>query len=173
MAKPRGKYASVIGTLPRLINTDGSQQDRVEALKKVLAQDDELDSTTAYAKAYQDARQRKEAVEALLKSVEDEIEALTQMMADRFENEGLTGMKLDDGANVSIHYEPYAQVVDKESFRLWCIKNGLERSLQLAWQTTNSLTKEMLVDGKPEPDGVTCFSRLKLRYAKGNSESEE
>jgi len=170
MAKPRGKYAHLVGSLPTLLNTDGNQQERVEALKKVLLADPELTDTGSYARLYEDARQRKAAAEALLKSIEDEIEALTQLLADRFDNEGLGSIKLENGTNISIWHEPYAQVEDRETFRLWCINNGLEKSLALPWQTTNSLTKERLLHGEPEPDGVTCFSKVKIRYAGGKEE---
>lgn len=172
MAKPRGKYSHLVGSLPVLLNSDGNQQERVEALKKVLLADPELADTPSYARLYEDARQRKQAAEALLKSIEDEIEALTQLLADRFDNEGLGSLKLENGTNISIWHEPYAQVEDREKFRLWCLRNGLEKSLMLPWQTTNSLTKERLLLGDPEPDGVTCFSKVKIRYAGGKGETE-
>jgi hypothetical protein len=170
MAKPRGKYSHLIGSLPVLLNSDANQQERVDALKKLFRVDPELSDTASYARLYEDARQRKQAAEALLKSIEDEIEAVTQLLADRFDNEGLGSIKLENGTNISIWHEPYAQVEDKERFRQWCLRNGLERSLALPWQTMNSLTKERLLLGDPEPDGVTCFSKVKIRYAGGGKE---
>jgi len=46
---------------------------------------------------------------------------------------------------------------------VWCVAEGLERQMSLPWQTTNSLTKARLLEGEPEPDGVTCYAKTKVR----------
>jgi hypothetical protein len=76
-------------------------------------------------------------------------------------------MKLDDGASVRVQYEPHATVVDREANRKWAIANGLENLLSLPWQTVNALTKESLLKGEPEPDGISVTSYPKIVYTKG------
>jgi phage host-nuclease inhibitor protein Gam len=66
-----------------------------------------------------------------------------------------------------VQYEPQAKVVDRDKFLEWCKREGLERQLMLPWQTTNKLTKDALLAGQPEPDGVTAESRVKFVFAKG------
>lgn len=95
------------------------------------------------------------------------LEAYAQILVDAYEVEGVDNLRLEDGTSVRVQPEPHAQVVDKDAFREWCMKNGLERSLQLMWQTTNALTKERLLNGDTEPDGVQCQVRNKLVLKRG------
>ena len=58
----------------------------------------------------------------------------------------------------------FLQVVDREAFRLWCDADpDLRRKMTLPWQTTNSLTKQLLLDGQPEPPGVTIWAKTTVR----------
>jgi len=60
---------------------------------------------------------------------------------------------------VRTQWEPYAKVEDKELYRLWCIAEGLEKSLCLPWQSTNSVTKERLLAGLPVPKGIIAHAK--------------
>jgi hypothetical protein len=155
-----GKYDSVLNKLQKF---EAPHDVRVaEAMDKMRNVE-----TVGLARLYKEARLRKKELEEIIKGINVEIEAQTRLMEVRFESEGVTSLKLSDGGTVSIQPEVYPQVKDKEKFRLWCIDNGLEQSLSLPWQTTAAITKQLLLDGNPEPDGVECYNKVKAKYRKG------
>lgn len=90
------------------------------------------------------------------------LEAYTQLIVDQYEVEGTSSIHLDTGESVSVHYEPYASVHDRDKLRQWVIDSGLERSMSLAWATLNSMTKERLLKGESEPDGVKAYAMPKI-----------
>lgn len=120
------------------------------------------------ARVYRDLRNIKDMIEGHESNINLLIESHAQLMAEQFEVEGVSSLTLNDGigGNVRVQYEPAAKVVDRDAFREWCIKQGLERQLMLPWQTTNKLTKDALLAGEPEPDGVTAESRAKFVFTK-------
>ena len=155
------KYAKVIDRLPRLLNTEPAYQEKVNAVKVELLK--ELPRhAIALATHYAALRAAKDAVEEQLSDVNLQLEAISQLLVDQYESEGGTSVKLHDGHTVSVQYEPYAQVVDREPFRLWCVANDLEKALTLPWQTTNAITKERLLAGLAEPDGIKAHARTKI-----------
>lgn len=162
-----GKYAKVIDTLPRLLGTDAPYQEKVEAVKEAMRAEADYKQQGAYlAIKFAITRAEKDVVEENLKEVNLRLEAITQLMAEQYEVEGVTSLRLHTGASVRIQMEPYAVVNEREDFRLWCCSNGYERSLMLPWQTTNAITKERLLEGEPEPHGVKCYSKVKAVFTK-------
>jgi len=115
-----------------------------------------------FARAYADCRGVTARLGEWGSSLNLLLEAFQQLMVDQMEVEGVASMKIA-GHSVSTYLEPYAQVTDKEAFRVWCVAEGLERQMSLPWQTTNALTKARLLEGEPEPDGVTCYAKTKVR----------
>jgi hypothetical protein len=120
------------------------------------------------ARVYRDLRGIKDMLEGHVSNINLLIEAHAQMLSEQYEVEGIKSLALNDGigGTVRVQYEPMAKVVDRDAFREWCIKEGLERQLMLPWQTTNKLTKEALLNGEAEPDGVTAESRPKFVYTR-------
>jgi hypothetical protein len=116
------------------------------------------------AKCYRDVRWVKEA---LVSNVNLVMEAYLQLMADQYENEGVTSLTLEDGTNIRVQEEPHAKVVDQDAFRAWVIAEGLERSLQLPWQTTNKIAKDRLLAGEAEPPGIELSRRVKIVKTEG------
>ena len=99
--------------------------------------------------------------------------AIEQMLIDSHEANqpgwGLYGaaphtVKLASGACLDVQPEPEAKVEDRESFRLWCIANGLEEKLQLWPSTMAAIAKERLLEGLAPPDGVAIKVRSKVKY---------
>jgi len=156
-----GKYASIVDRLPKLADEDVVYQDKVNILKQQIVADGPMSATSITA-MYVAIRDEKERVEDELSEINLRLKAYEQLLVDQFEQEGAYSIKLETGVSVSVQVEPYAQVKDREVFRIWCIQNGLERSLALPWQTTNSLTKERLLEGEPEPAGVQAVARNKI-----------
>jgi hypothetical protein len=113
----------------------------------------------------------KEGLTALLAEAQKRVTAYEQLLADSHDKDetgwGQYGasdntVKLQSGQSVSVQHEPTAKVEDPEKFRLWCIANGYENALRLWPSTTNAITKERLVAGKPEPDGVKAYVYTKI-----------
>jgi hypothetical protein len=94
------------------------------------------------------------------------LEAYQQLLTEEYEIEGVDSLAIDGFGTVRTQPEPYAQVEDRDKFRQWCIEAGLERSLALPWQTTNALTKQRLMEGLPEPDGVKATVKTKIVFTK-------
>lgn len=161
-----GKYDRIINSLPRLLGTEPAYQIRVQAVKDEMLK--ELPNhASAFARSYAEIRAEKDEADDVLSEINLRLEAVSQLMAEAFEVEGTTKLTLDTGQTVSTYYEPAGRVVDKEAFRLWCIENGLERSLQLWPSTMVSLLKERLLAGEDAPAGVEAHARRAIRLSKG------
>jgi hypothetical protein len=118
---------------------------------------------SAYARLYAEARKLHGQLEDLVKEANLLAEAAQWVMTEQMEVEGTSSLKLTNGQPVTTYLEPYTQVKDREDFRVWCIKQGLERQMALPWMVTNALVKKMLLDGQEEPPGVTVFAKTKVR----------
>ncbi len=112
---------------------------------------------------YAMSRKQKDELDGQLSVIQERLDALKYLLIPTFEEKELSSVKLAaTGQTVSIQREPYARVTDKEAYRKWCIKNDMENEMSLPWQTTNALTKEALLQGLAEPDGVEAFVLEKL-----------
>jgi hypothetical protein len=116
-----------------------------------------------YARIYAELRKVRDTIGAWDSWVGLLLEAYQELMTAQMEVEGTEAIRLSTGQPISVYLEPYSQVVDKEAHRLWAIEEGLERQMSLPWSTTNSLTKQRLLAGEPEPPGVKLFSKTKVR----------
>lgn len=195
MARRTGKYAGILGKLPKFVD-DTPYQDKVNERKRemlevpdeavvshetaeeevrelmkgvvdslakvnsILARTRPL-SASGYARTFAELRGVEEILAEWTSETNLNLEALKQLMESAYENEDVSSLRLANGDTVRSQPEPYSKVVDKDAFRQWAIKEGLERSLQLPWQTTNALTKERLLKGLPEPTGVTATVKTK------------
>lgn len=156
-----GKYDKVIKQLTNMPVKDPSYQAEVDVAKaKIDLPDNEL------VQAYVSLRAEKSEHEETLSTINLLLEAYKQLIADTYEEKRISSMKLRTGSSVRIQLEPKAVVEDRDVFREWCIANGLERSLALPWQTANSLTKEKLLGGEPEPDGIHAYIYTKIVLTK-------
>jgi hypothetical protein len=119
-----------------------------------------------FAKAYAELRHIKEGMEQREYAVNLLLETFGQLLADQYEAEGITNLKIEGLGAVRVQVEPHANVSDREAYRLWCIEQGLERQMSLAWQTTNALLKDRLLKGESAPPGVTAESKNKIVFTK-------
>jgi hypothetical protein len=160
----RGKYVHVIDKLPRLLGEEPAYQQKVDAVKEsMLADPDFINSATALAKEYCELREEKDDKEAELELIRLHLEAVSQLMIARFEQEDVTGVRTPLGS-VSYHLEPYARVEDPQKFYAYVQQDeDLKRKLTLNWQTINAISKDSLLKGEPEPPGVTTYSKVKIR----------
>ncbi len=159
-----GKYTRVASLLPPLQPLDQSYQEKVEKVKAELRSEFE---SKELLKAYINFRKVRDAEKDKLSAANLSLEAAAQLLIEQFEVEGVESKKLDTGEAVSIHPEPYPAITDAEVFRLWCVEQGLERSMKLSWQSTSAIVKERLLAGDPEPPGVAAYVKQKLSFRKG------
>jgi hypothetical protein len=159
-----GKYEHLIDKLPRLLGTEPKYQEKVELVKAAMLEELGADFIPAVdlAKTYADLRAEIDAIEAQLSEANLRLESTSQLMTEQFEVEGTSSLTIKGLGSIRTQYEPYSKVEDKEKFRLWCIKNGFEQSMVLPWQSTNSVTKERLLAGLPEPDGIVAHAKVKI-----------
>lgn len=164
------KYAKVIPGLPALPMEDQRFQDKVNVIKANITST-ETPTPESLAKEYRVLRTAKDELKLQQSIIQERLTAIEQLMTESLDRDepgwgmygaGPTTVKLPDGDSVSIQFEPTGKVEDKEAFRLWCIENGLENSLQL-WPTTmNSIVKERLLNGEKLPAGVKAFVMAKV-----------
>jgi hypothetical protein len=129
--------------------------------KFLLSQTKGVRQAAVLLSAYLDVKAVKEALNKQESTVNALEEAYMRITAEQFTVESIDSLRLTDGG-YRLQTEPYAQVKDAEAFRLWCIADGLERSMSLGWQRTNMLTKNRLMKALPEPDGVVAYAKNKL-----------
>lgn len=156
-----GKYDRVIRDLPLMPVERSERQERIDALKIELFKHPDVAGVPGMmftpaelADAYIKLRRRKDELEEQLSALQLRIDAAEQLIPELWEAEDIQSLKLADGASVAVQPTPYAGVEDKESFRQWCLEQGLEREMHLAWASTNALMKERLLNG----DTVACVA---------------
>jgi len=153
-----GKYAGVVGALPQYVSDDAKYQDLVNKEKAEVTDR----SASALAQLIVDKRVEKAGIQAEMDKVNLRLEALYQLLADAYEQEGVSSVTLGAGGSVSTQLEPVPRVEDREAFRLWCVQEGMERSMFLHPSTAAALVKERLLAGEDLPPGVQAWVRVKV-----------
>jgi len=159
-----GKYDEVNRGLQREPQTEDRSEgrQRVDALKSKLANAGEATPATL-SRRYVQVREQKDAVEELLKPINEELLAVTELLIEAYEEAGITKVRVaETGQSVSVELLPIPQVKDREALRRWFVANGMEEALAPHSGTLASLVKELLLDGKPLPEGVEAYVRAKL-----------
>ena len=159
----KGKYAAVIDALPRILGENPDYQQKVQAVKDAMVIDDDFVLRASWlVHEYAALRDEKALAEVVVKEVNLRLEAVSQLMFDQFEAEGISSMNVD-GRPIAARLVPYASVADREAFRLWCLADpDLARKMQLPWQTINKIASDMLLAGEALPPGVTVFAKQRF-----------
>lgn len=187
-----GKYAKLVKTLPKFQGKDAQSQ-RIAALAETIKQDpDFVQHASALAATYTKLRAMRKLLDHVESSLELRTAAIEQIALDQFENEATLSIKLAEGVVMfeeamadlvdeimavkeidlqlnltpTVYYQPevYCEVEDRDKFREWCIANGLADKLQLWPSTMTSITRERLLAGDTEPDGVKASNKPKLTF---------
>ena len=180
MAAKGGKYAKVIDKLPRMLGAEPQYQQKVEVVKQAMTDEHGPRPASAIARDYIGAREGngppltrdeveellyrlgKEGAEALVSEANLRLEAISQMMFDQYEAEGVTTLTVD-GRAVAARLVPYANVGDKEAFRQWCLADkDLALKMALPWASTNKIAADMLAAGEEPPPGITVFAKQRF-----------
>lgn len=155
-----GKYDEVNKSLRK---EEKPRSERVREFMSKLG----ASKSTELALKFSTLRKKKKELEEHVSKVNEEIEAVSALIELKFEEEGISSMKIrDTGESVRVRYEPVISYTDKELFRQWCIENGYEKEMFLHSGTANTILKEALLAGAPVPPGTEPFLRTKFTLAK-------
>lgn len=121
----------------------------------------DLDNTEL-CELYVQVRKAMDELEAKLQVLEVQKAALTYLFTNRFEEDDVTSMKFASGVTLGESVEPLPNVKDRTALVNWIKSTGQEELLTINYQTLASMTKQLLLEGKPIPDGVEVFMRQKL-----------
>lgn len=176
-----GKYSKIIDKLAPAPPENPAYQERVQKRKDAIRAG-QTHTPESLAKLYAEQRRNKAALETAESLVNLELAALEQLLLESNRSDepgwGLYGatddmIRLASGAKIVIQREPVGKVVDKEAFRLWCLKEHLEQKMSLPWQTMNSIAKERFIAGAPPPAGVELNAREIVKFSDAKEEGGE
>lgn len=166
-----GKYSGLKGKLPAF-EPDKKWQDKINDVKKQII--GEVDDVTFanpnwLARRYVNLRLEKQELSEQLSELNTQIEALVQMLTERFDTDGTSTLKLSDGVSLSLKDEPYPVVKDSYALRGWIESTGQTAMLTLPTQTLKGFVKMALEQGSELPPGVEVFLKtgLSCRGLKG------
>lgn len=170
------KYAGVINTLTRHEDTEPDKiayQHRVNGRKiEIRTACDALTGTTLGA-MFAAARARKDALDVEMYAANLEIEALSQLLVDSYDNQdpawGAYGkedhiLPMIDGSKMAVRAEPYTSVTDPAALNASVKGTDLEKKLSLPWGTVNALNNERLLAREAPLPGTKITSRFKIVY---------
>lgn len=159
----RGKYDHIINKLPRFLGSEPEYEVKVTAVKQaMLTEDPALRQASAIAEKYAEMRIEADAYDELMKEFNLRRAAIENLLEEAYEVEGTKSLGLLSGETIRVQYEPHAVTRDKIATRRWAIIHGYEDSLVLPWQSLNKITKDELLAGNPEPDGVVAHAKWKI-----------
>jgi phage host-nuclease inhibitor protein Gam len=169
-----GKCSALKSKLPAFVEEESYQQKVDDAKQFILAgaENAEAANVNRLAALFSERKRAKEALEESISELNVEIEALSQMLCEALEDQDMQKVTLSSGALVYLQDTPYPQVKDKEALIAWIKKHKMNSLLGVNYQTLKGLTNELLVGGKPAPDGVEVFLKTSARLRNGASADE-
>ena len=158
-----GKWDDVLKNTPKL-GEEASGREKVAAAKAgMLADPDYKASAIFLAHQYCALRDQKDQLDDELSKVNAHIAAITELMDAQFDADGASSLKLDNGHGVSLYYEPWPKVEDREALRVWWSAQGLDAKLQIPHQTLGELMRSRLEKGEELMPGVGLFKKVRVR----------
>lgn len=109
----------------------------------------------------------KKILEEKIKDLNIDIEAMQQILAERFEANEMQSMTLKSGTTFFMNEEPYSKVVDAKALNDWLVENGMDEMRSIQWNKLNALVKDYLIAGQPVPPGVDLFMKSGIRMRRG------
>lgn len=109
------------------------------------------EESVSLCRSMADIRQAKDVLEVEQQELSERLEAIGQVLADRWVAEGLSSMNVAGVGTFSLYPRLYVSAADKEVYFTWLRENGMEGLIQpaVASKTTESLVRERLEDGQP------------------------
>lgn len=152
-----------------------SFQSKVDEAKMLILSTHEGDNANInhLAALYAQRKQKKDDLEEQIGDLNVELEALSQLLVDAFENENIQKVELSSGASVYLSDGIYPSVEDREKLFAWIKQHKMSKLLSVNSQTLKGLVGEMLQDGKPAPAGVKVYLKTQARMRNAGRNGEE
>ncbi len=166
-------YGHLFGKLPKVQKPIGGDDekhyDKVQKAKQEWERDPQFRRQAAWLAAqYAELRRQKDEIEEALSDVQVDLDAITQMMEEQFDVEGIDSLRLDGGDKVRLEPGIYPKVVDPEKFRQWCLADAdLSKQMVLHPSRAQSLIRKMLLAGEAEPPGTEAVVYNKVVFTQG------
>ena len=119
-----------------------------------LVQEYSPTETVTLLRTLQELREQTDNLDLQKQRLSERIEALGQVIADRWDKEGITSMNVEGLGTFSAQTKLYVSASDKELYHEWLRANNLETLIQptVAPKTTEALVRERLEEGLPCDD---------------------
>jgi hypothetical protein len=163
-----GKYDKLKGKFPAFEQEPAFQEKVNEAKSAYQAL-----AAPELVRTFSLERQKKKSCEAEIAELNIQLEALSQMLQEHFEAQGLSKFTLASGETCFERTEPYSSITEEAALNLFLKKNKMENLKRLAWQTMNALNKDRLIQGKPPLPGTQVFLKTSIRLRGNSSETSE
>ena len=149
-------------TLPSLkkFEVEPLYQEKLNALKPQF----QNLSLVKLAKEYMAAKNHKDEIEDVLSVINQNLEAINQILVDKMEDENMHSFKAEDGTTIFQKTAVYPKVVDKEVAFAWIKKNKQEHLLSIQHMSLKSFCTELLEQGNDLPEGVECYLKTAVGY---------
>jgi len=123
------------------------RRDAVQSMIDVYNQE----GSVALCRLLADFRDESSRLDVRQQEISEHIEAIGQLLADRWSAEGMTSLNVEGLGTFSIHPKLYVSAAQKDVYFQWLRDNGMEALIQPAVppKTTESLVRERLEEGQP------------------------
>jgi hypothetical protein len=116
---------------------------------------------------------KKKELDDLKAATQVELDAVTEVLLKRWEEQGDTQqVKRDALGMLSRVDDIHVRVSDFAAFKQWARDNEMTSIIkeQVNASTLTSAVKDLLTDGNPIPDGVSIFSKSRIRASQPKTE---
>ncbi len=159
------KWIQFRSKLTRLLPGAGGDDEYQKKIQKTIdyyTKDKTPKTLNQLGAIFVELRSKKRDLEADVRYLNLRLEALSRVLLERLEDDGITSFKTPAEVTLFIRDEPYASIEDRGRLFAWIKKTRHVELLGIQWQTLNALMKEYLTDGKKIPPGVKLFLKSNI-----------
>jgi len=110
--------------------------------------------TTELVNRYIDERRQKETIEESLKPINERLNVLISMLAERFDEEELKSLKLDSGELITVSQRSSFRITDHDLFVQWLKDTNMDAELTVSAARVTTIAAEYLKEEKRLPPGI-------------------
>ena len=127
-----------------------SIEQRRDAIAELINEYQPKDTVTLL-RSLQELKLQEEALKVQQQRLSERVEAVAQVVAERWQQEGIQSMDVEGIGAFSLQQRLYVSTGDKDTYKQWLRDNGMEGLIQetVAPKTTESLVRERLENGFP------------------------
>jgi hypothetical protein len=128
-------------------HTIEQRRDAVSTLEAQYKNEEDV----ALCKLLQELKEEKERLENEQQLISERMEAIGQVLSDRWSEAGYSSLDVDGVGTFSINLRLFVSTKDKEAYHQWLKDNDMEVLIQptVAPKTTESLVRERIEQGLP------------------------